>query len=137
MKTKDMGFPAYKRVKVSHSRAGKLKEQTVKRAITCNWQEAISLQMIGENPSTQWRNETELDQSRRLRTGLLRVLDTLRNCCVITFRNRPREDSNFEISHTFDMYCKNKTTTSLTAIDAYHGIYLLDSKSPNLEFAKR
>ena len=92
----------------------------VKRAI--NYQAANSLRMIEENPSTQRRNEPKLDQGTPLRTGLLRLLDTLQNCLLITFRNCPREYSHFEISHTFNRYCKNKTTMSLTVIDAYHVI---------------
>ena len=84
---------------------------------TINCQRANSLQKVVENLSTQRRNEPKSDQGTPLRTGLLRLLDSLRNYWVIRFWNHPRKDSNFEISHTFDRYCKNKTTTSLTAID--------------------
>ena len=85
----------------------------VKRAINC--QIANSVSNVSKNLSAQRRNEPEL-KGTRLRTELLWLLDTLRNCWVIRFQNRPRKDSNFEIFHTFDMHCKN--TTSLTVNDS-------------------
>ena len=96
---------------------------------TCiNCQTANSLRMIRKNPSTQRRNEPESDQGTPLRTGILRLLDTLRNCCVVTFRNRLCKYSNFKISHTFNRYCKNKTTTSLTATDGISRHLIAGSK---------
>ena len=87
----------------------------IKRAINC--QASKSLGMIGENPSTQQRNEPKLNEGRSLRTtkGITKASRHFTELWVVTFRNCSREDSNFEIYHTFNS--KNKTLTSLTAID--------------------
>ena len=93
----------------------------VKRAINC--QAANSLRMIEENPSTQRKNEPESYQGRLLaENGITKASRFFTELLVHNVQNRPREDSNFEISYTFDRYCNNKTTTSLTAMDADHVI---------------
>lgn len=87
----------------------------IKRAI--NSQASKSLGMIAENPSTQQRNKPKLNEGRPLRTakGITKTSRHFTKLWVVTFRNCSRKDSNFEIYHTFNS--KNKTITSLTAID--------------------